>query len=238
MLIIARRVFKARARAWFLWGQHTMNGSHFFLLLTDLVVDDAFKHERVGRKNVIFINSGNSVIEHVNVFKSNIRRKRTKFTVNHFGSNMASDTDVLLTLWANDNIICYAVLFKQRQNRFIFCHSVAGEHNVLCVTSRTSEGRQLILLRQSSLLIVCIDDFVQAFRRSASVLKSFSNLPLSEVRLYFFWASTTSFSSNGALRRPQLLVSSDPLDRCRDKYLYPHCKSEEYYVRRRCRGKK
>ena len=90
-----------------------MNGSHFFLLLTDLVVDDAFKHERVGRKNVIFINSGNSVIENVNVFKSNIRSERTKFTVNHFSSNVTTDTDVLLTLGTNDNVISYAAFFKK-----------------------------------------------------------------------------------------------------------------------------
>ena len=91
-----------------------MNGSHFLLLPTDLVVDYTFKHERVGRKNVIFINAGNSVIEHVNVFESNIRHKRTKFAVNHFGSDVTTDTDVLLTLGANDNVIGYAVLFKQR----------------------------------------------------------------------------------------------------------------------------
>ena len=120
MIVIARRVFKARARAWFFGGQHTMNGSHFFLLPTDLVVDYTFKHERVGRKSVIFINSGNSMIENVNVFKSNIRCERTKFAVNHFGSDMTTDTDVLLTLGANDNVICYAIFFKQRQNRFIF----------------------------------------------------------------------------------------------------------------------
>ena len=87
-----------------------MNGSHFFLLLTDLVVDDAFKHERVGRKNVIFINSGNSVIEHVNVFKSNIRRKRTELTMDKFCSDMTTDTDVLLTFGTD----CYAVFFKKR----------------------------------------------------------------------------------------------------------------------------
>ena len=90
-----------------------MNGSHFFLLLTNLVIDYTFKHERVGRKNVIFINSGNSVIEHVNVFKSNIRSERTKFAMNHFGSDVTEDTDVLLTLGANDNVICYAIFFKK-----------------------------------------------------------------------------------------------------------------------------
>ena len=90
-----------------------MNGSHFFLLPTDLVVDYTFKHERVGRKNVIFINAGNSVIEHVNVFKSNIRSERTKFAVNHFGSDMTTNADVLLTLGANNNVIGYAVFFKK-----------------------------------------------------------------------------------------------------------------------------
>ena len=90
-----------------------MNGSHFFLVLTALVVDYTFKHERVGRKNVIFINSGNSVIEHVNIFKSNVRRERTKFAMNHFGSDVTADTDVLLTLGANDNVICYAIFFKK-----------------------------------------------------------------------------------------------------------------------------
>ena len=91
-----------------------MNGFHFFLVLTDLVVDYTFKHERVGRKNVIFINSGNSMIENVNAFKSNIWRERTKFAMNHFSSNVTTDTDVLLTLGANDNVICYAVFFKKR----------------------------------------------------------------------------------------------------------------------------
>ena len=90
-----------------------MNGSHFFLLLNNLVIDYTFKHERVGRKNVISINSGNSVIEHVNVFKSNIRSERTKFAVNHFGSDMTTNTYVLLTLGTNDNIISYAVFFKK-----------------------------------------------------------------------------------------------------------------------------
>ena len=90
-----------------------MNGSHFFLLLTDLVVDYSFKHERVGRKNVIFINSGNSVIEHVNVFESNIRCKRTKFAMNHFSSNVTTVTDVLPALGANDNVIGYAAFFKK-----------------------------------------------------------------------------------------------------------------------------
>ena len=113
MLIITRRVFKARARAWFLGRQNTMNGSHFFLFLSNLFVDDAFKYERVGRKNVIFINAGNSVIEHVNVFESNIRCKRTKFAMNHFSSNVTADTDVLLTLGANDNVIGYAAFFKK-----------------------------------------------------------------------------------------------------------------------------
>jgi len=97
-----------------------MNGSHFFLLLTYLFVDYTFRHKRVGRKNVIFINSGNSMIENVNVFKSKIRRERTKFTVNHFCSNVASDTDVLLTLGTNDDVIGYAVFFKKREYRFIF----------------------------------------------------------------------------------------------------------------------
>ena len=90
-----------------------MNGSHIFLLLTNLVIYYTFKHKRVGRKNVIFINSGNSVIEHVNIFKSNVRRERTKFAMNHFGSDVTADTDVLLTLGANDNVIGYAVFFKK-----------------------------------------------------------------------------------------------------------------------------
>ena len=45
MIVIARRVFEARARAWFFGGQHTMNGSHFFLLLSDFVIDYAFKYK-------------------------------------------------------------------------------------------------------------------------------------------------------------------------------------------------
>ena len=90
-----------------------MNGSHFFLLLSDFVIDYTFKHERVGRKNIIFINSGNSVIEHVNIFKSNVRRERTKFAMNHFGSDVTANTDVLLTLGTNDDVIGYAVFFKK-----------------------------------------------------------------------------------------------------------------------------
>ena len=45
------------------------------------------------------------MIENVNVFKSNVRRERTKFAVNHFGSDMTTNADVLLTLGANNNVI-------------------------------------------------------------------------------------------------------------------------------------
>ena len=95
------------------WQPNALHGRMFFLCFANIVIDLTKKDTSAHRDFTVLICTGNSMIEHIHVLKRSAA-DGTERTTNNLCSNVAADTDVLLTLRANDNVIRYAVFFKQR----------------------------------------------------------------------------------------------------------------------------
>ena len=85
----------------------------FLLLFSKIIIYLAIEDMSPHRDFTVLICSGNSMIEHVYVLKRS-SANCAEATANNLCSDVATDTNVLLTLGANDNVIRYAVFFKQR----------------------------------------------------------------------------------------------------------------------------
>ena len=85
----------------------------FFLCFADFIIDLTVKDTSAHRDFTVLICSGDSMIEHTHVLKRSAA-DGTERTTNNLCSNVATDTDVLLTLRSNNNVVRNSVFFKQR----------------------------------------------------------------------------------------------------------------------------
>ena len=92
---------------------NALHGRMFFLCFTDFIIDLTVKDASTHRDFTVLICSGNSMIEHVYVLKRSAADS-SEGTTNNLCSDVTSNTYVLFAFRANDNVIRYAVFFKQR----------------------------------------------------------------------------------------------------------------------------
>ena len=85
----------------------------FLLLFSKIIIYLAIENASPHRDFTVLICSGNSMIEHVYVLKRS-SADCAEATANNLCSDVTSNTYVLFAFRANDNVIRYAVFFKQR----------------------------------------------------------------------------------------------------------------------------